>query len=102
MDIRVRPHRFGVVPLMRPHFAACLALLLSLGAAPSLPAQSTSPRDELLRFVPADFGLCLAVQDLRGHVEKWQASPWFKALQSSRIGQTVLKAPEIEQLQKFQ
>ena len=35
-----------------------------------------SPRDELLRLVPADVGFCLVLEDLRGHGKAFAESPF--------------------------
>ncbi len=68
--------------LARRHAAGGLALLF-LAAAP-LPA--ASPRDELLRYVPDDVGLCLVLQDLRGHTARLLSSPFVASLRSSPMG----------------
>lgn len=47
----------------------CLAWCLSA------PAVAASPRDELLRYVPADVGFCLVVQNLRDKLGDVAASP---------------------------
>lgn len=67
--------------LARRH-AAGFALLF-LAAAP-LPA--ASPRDELLRFVPDDVGLCMVLQDLRGHTARVLSSPFVAGLRASPVG----------------
>src|SRR5262249_12051823 len=59
------------------------AALLFLAAAP-LPA--ASPRDELLRFVPDDVGLCMVLQDLRGHTARLLDSPFVAGLRGSPRG----------------
>ena len=60
------------MPTPRPLLAALTAVLI---AAP-LPA--AAPRDELLRYVPADAGFCLVVQGLRDKLADVQASPMVK------------------------
>lgn len=63
-------------------------------------ASAVSPRDELLRLVPDDIGFCVVVQDLRGHAERLQASPFFKQFCSSPLGLVLLQAPEWEKLRE--
>jgi len=59
-------------------FGLLVALAGRLGAA--------APRDELLRFVPADVGFCLVLQDLRGHAADLLASPFVRQLRQSPAG----------------
>src|SRR5207247_3290697 len=56
-------------------FGLLVALAGRLGAA--------APRDELLRFVPADVGFCLVLQDLRGPAADLLASPFVRQLRQS-------------------
>lgn len=79
---------------------ACLAVLL--GSAPRCPAQAPLPAEELLRYVPKDFSLCLVVNDLRGYAAKWGNSPFMNALKESSLGHALLDAPEFKDLVKFQ
>ncbi len=71
---------------------------LALLAGLALPAPAATPRDDLLRLVPADVGFCLVVTDLRGHADRLLASPWFKALRQSPLVQAALKSPEAKRL----
>jgi len=82
-----------------PRRLSALVLLL-LTAVPAA-AQPTT-RDDLLRLVPGDFGLCLVVHDLRGHAERWQQSPWIKGLWHSPLGQAIAADPGFAQLQKLE
>jgi hypothetical protein len=79
-------------------FPCLLALLLApaLGAA----ARASAARDELLRLVPDDVGLCLVIDDLRGHTERILASPWMKRFLASPLGQAVASSPEMKKLAK--
>lgn len=76
------------------------ALALCLTFAGPLFAQS--PRDELLALVPGDSGFCFVVNQFRGQLDKWQASPWVKGLRTSIVGQAFLSAPETQQLFRLQ
>src|SRR6516225_7614252 len=58
-----------------------LLLALCLFALPSFcTAQTLSPRDEILRLVPPDTGVCLVLTDLRGHWPKVWETGWIKSL----------------------
>jgi hypothetical protein len=59
---------------------------------------AASPRDEILRLIPDDSGLCILVQDLRGAAERIQQSPFAKALANSPIGRAWRDAPEARKL----
>jgi hypothetical protein len=69
--------------------AACLA---------PLPLSAAAPRDELLRLVPEDVGFCLVVQDLRGHLEQLQESPFVQQFHRSPLGQVLHNAKEMQKL----
>jgi hypothetical protein len=71
-----------------------------MGAA-SRAAAAATPREELLRLVPADTGFCLVVNDLRRHTAQILESAWFKALRQSPLGQAVVKSPEFKKLDQF-
>src|SRR5262245_22380398 len=60
---------------MRWFAVACLALVCA-----ARPAAAQAPVDEVLRLVPDDMSLCVVVQDLRGHAERFAKSPWAKLL----------------------
>src|SRR5437016_1340279 len=79
-----------------------LALFLGLGAASPAPAQTPSPAEEILGLVPEDMGLCLVVKDLRDHWQKIQQTAWFKALEKSPFGKTLVYGPEKAQFAKFE
>jgi uncharacterized protein DUF3352 len=65
-------------------------------------ARAATPRDELLRLVPADVGFCLVVQDLRGQSEAILRSPFMKQWQESTIGKAIANAPEHQKLAEFE
>jgi hypothetical protein len=67
----------------------------------SRPVAAVTPREELLRLVPADAGFCLVLGDLRGHAARILESPWFKALRQSRLGATLANSPEGKKLSRF-
>jgi hypothetical protein len=75
------------------------AALLLLAAAP-LPA--AAPRDELLRFVPEDVGLCMVLQDLRGHTERLLSSPFVAGLRGSPMGTALGQNKEAANLVQVQ
>jgi len=52
------------------------------------------PRDDLLKLVPDDVGFCLMLQDLRGHFEQLQSSPFAVRFLASPVGQVLRTAPE--------
>jgi hypothetical protein len=79
-------HRSAVLP-------ALFALFLS-GVSPA----AAAPRDELLRLVPEDVGFCLVVQDLRGHLERLQASPFLDSFRKSPLGKELHTAEETRKL----
>jgi hypothetical protein len=62
------------------------------------PAWAAAPRDELLRVVPEDVGVCLLIQDLRGHTAALQASPFAKKIEASVVGQMIRTSPEGQKL----
>jgi hypothetical protein len=56
------------------------------------------PRDELLRFVPADVGFCLVVQDLRTHWASFAESDFARHFRESALGQALRKDAEFQKL----
>jgi hypothetical protein len=67
-------------------------------------AQAGAPSADLLRLVPPDMGFCVLVQDLHGHAERFLASPFMEHFRQSRLGKTLLSAPEaakLEQVRSF-
>jgi hypothetical protein len=81
-------------------FATLAAAALLLGAAARLPA--ASPRDELLRFVPDDVGLCMMLQDLRGHTARLLNSPFVAGLRASPMGTALGQNKEAAHLVQVQ
>ncbi len=77
--------------------AAFLALFCS---TPAL-AQPSSTRQEVLRLVPQDFGLCLVVANLPDHLDKCLQSRWYKELADSSLGKALAASPEAAQLMKM-
>jgi hypothetical protein len=74
--------------------AALTWLLLVVGST----GQAAAPADHLLKLVPRDVGLCLVVQDLRGHAHQFLASPFFEQLCHSPLGEVARKAPEARKI----
>jgi hypothetical protein len=63
-----------------------LTLATGLLAASATAAVAMSPRDELLRCVPADIGFCLVLQDMRAHAAQLAESPLIEQLRRSPLG----------------
>ncbi len=76
-----------------------VALLLTQLPAP---ARAQAPASDLLSLVPNEFGFCMAVNDLRGHWQRFEQAPWVKAFKQSPLGEAFLSAPEFRELAKFQ
>jgi hypothetical protein len=70
-----------------------LLMAFTLLAALASPA-AASRRDELLRYVPADVGFCLVLQDLRAHALALAESPFIEQLRRSSLGQALGGAQE--------
>jgi hypothetical protein len=83
-------------------FASLAFILITFGSAAPCLAQAPSPREELLRHVPKDLGLCFVLNDLRGHAANWERSDWIKALKESALGQAFFAAPELKELLRFE
>jgi hypothetical protein len=83
--MKLSAHRLAVLPTF-------LALLLSS------PSPAATPRDELLRLVPEGVGFCLVVQDLRGHLERLQASSFMDSFRRSPLGKGLQTAEETRKL----
>jgi hypothetical protein len=81
-------------------FGPLAGAVLLFGAARPLPA--ASPRDELLRFVPEDVGLCMVLQDLRGHTARLLNSPFVTGLQASPMGTALSQNKEAANLAQVQ
>src|SRR5947209_4068841 len=86
--------RYNVVS---PALGGCglLALLIFCSTA-----SAASPRDELLRLVPDDTGLCLVVQNLRDQSTAFLASPFVKQFNKSPLADALRNAEEVKKLQK--
>jgi hypothetical protein len=65
-------------------------------------SQAASPRDEILRLVPDDAGLCLLIQDLRDQLDRLHRSPFAARLAKTSIGRSLISAPETKQLAAFE
>jgi hypothetical protein len=61
--------------------------------------RAASPREELLRLVPADVGFCLVLENLRTHGQALAASPFWHHLKASPLGAHLLAAPEMRKLE---
>jgi hypothetical protein len=87
-SIRRRDHCSG--------YWALLALLIVV-----LPLRAATPREDLLRLVPEDVGFCVVLQDLRERSTTFLTSPFADALRGTPVVQSVLRSPEMAQLQKL-
>jgi hypothetical protein len=57
---------------------------------------------ELLARVPADYGVCLVINDLRGNWERFQKAPWIEAFKKSPLLLPIQQSPEMRQLRQFE
>ncbi|MBX9680277.1 MAG: DUF3352 domain-containing protein [Gemmataceae bacterium] len=74
-------------------------LLLTLQPRQAIQAQ---PVPDLVDRVPDGFALCVTVQNLREHWQRWQKDAWLAKAADSPLGKAILQAPEIRNLQKFE
>ncbi|HMF16082.1 MAG TPA: hypothetical protein VKE98_02695 [Gemmataceae bacterium] len=63
-------------------------------------AQTTAPREDILRLVPPDTGVCLVVSDLRGHWPKVRDAAWIKNLRESSLGKVLAADPQMARLRQ--
>jgi hypothetical protein len=80
---------------------ACRILLLALllsALATLARAAEPGARDEALRLVPDDVGLCFVVQDLRGHAAALADSPFLEHFRRSPLGQALRESRETAKL----
>jgi hypothetical protein len=49
-----------------------------------------------------DFAVCVAVNDLRGNMTRWEKSDWLKTFKKSAIGKALYDTPEFKQLEHLQ
>jgi hypothetical protein len=61
---------------------SALRLVLLLGWACGSVATAAGPADDLLKLIPADPGVTLAVEDLRGHIREIAGSPLFEGIKA--------------------
>ena len=64
----------------------------------SAPLRAAPPRDELLRFVPADVGFCVVVQNLRDTGAALAASPFAEQFRDSPVGKKLRNSVEVQTL----
>src|SRR5262249_43531897 len=64
-------------------------------------AQTPSAAEEMLGLVPEDMSLCLLVQDLRDHADKFQKTPWAKLLKGP-FAVAVMQSKEFKPLAKLE
>jgi hypothetical protein len=78
------------------YWSASVSLLVLLLVTGSVGGET--PRDELLRLVPEDVGICMIVQDLRDHVRALEDSPFMQQLRASSVGISVRASPDAGKL----
>src|SRR4029077_6174069 len=103
-DVWDAPKHVGLTPRRSPEpmnisRRLSLALAFWLGAASCAYAQNAN---NLLHLLPDDFGICIVMNDLRGHAARWEKSAWFKQFQQSTLGKSLLEAPELKQFEHWQ
>jgi hypothetical protein len=87
---------------MRRRFPSFWSLvLLGLLVSPCAAQERLSARDQVLRLVPADTGVCLIVSDLREQAGKLRSSVWLSALLTSPLGRALAASPEAARLDRF-
>lgn len=74
--------------------------VIGLIVAPTRAQESAAA--ELIRRVPDDLGLCLVVHDLRGQLERWQKTDWFKLMEKNPLVAALLEKKEIQDLREFE
>ncbi len=69
----------------------------------SLPnvASAQSNDENLLQFLPRDFGFVFHLRDLRGHAEKAGKAEWLHELAATGLGKKLLQSPEMGKLREF-
>ncbi len=87
-----------MLALVRPRLSVGSVLLSALLSAPVQAANPVTPRDELLRFVPADVGFCVVVQNLRDTGKALAESPFIEQFRNSKAGKALQEAKEIAKL----
>ncbi|MFO0864738.1 MAG: DUF3352 domain-containing protein [Gemmataceae bacterium] len=65
-------------------------------------AMHAQPAPDLVDRVPEGFALCVTVQNLREHWQRWQNDAWLAKAAESPLGKAILDAPEIRSLKKFE
>ena len=79
--------------LARCRLIAKVVLIATSSSPP--PLHAANPRDELLRFVPADVGFCVVIQNLRDNGKALASSPFVEQFQKSAFGKKLAEAKEI-------
>src|ERR1700722_2894078 len=76
----------------------CVGLLVVQASA----LQAASARDELLRFVPENTGVCVIFQDLRSHWATLLGSPFAEQFQKSNLADALRASDEFKRLGKLE
>lgn len=76
-----------------PRIVVLVAVLLCVPSA-----RAATPAEELLRLVPEDTGLCLVVQDLRGHLSALAGSEFARRFAASPLGKSLAADAEFKKL----
>ena len=86
----------GISPAARQS-RLVVALLVLVCAARSGAAQESASA-ELLHRMPPGVGLCVVVNDLRGHADRLLKQPWFKKVEENPLVRAVLQSKEMAQI----
>ena len=76
-----------------------LSLLLPAWAWPGLGTGTCGPKEELVSLVPEEAGLCLLLEDLRGHAQKLGESGLVRKVLATPVGKEILRSKEAGKLQ---
>jgi hypothetical protein len=80
---------------------SCLTLvLMTWVGAFATSANGSGPADDLFRLVPADSGVTLAVEDLRGHSREIRESPLFEGLRKLPVVQSWLASDRFRMIER--
>src|SRR5262249_48213497 len=75
-----------------------VGLILGSLLLPTTPVSAQTSRDGLLRLVPEDVGICLVIQDLRGHKKAFLGSAFVEKFRASPFGGVLRNPPEPRKL----
>jgi hypothetical protein len=79
-----------------------VAILVVLGLTVDPVRAQESAAAELLRRVPDDFGVCLVINDLRGHTGLLRKTPALAKLKANPLVQGLLSGKEVRDILRFE